>query len=657
MQYLHSIKILLISGFLFTCVCGSNIRAEENNTHQVQDLAYGTSLFNFFQEKYFSAITELLIAEHYQRIKSNDKNPDLLLGGLYLSYDLHDQSSKIFRQLLIPDITDNKPDISDNTDDFDDEDEADDTYDADNYKPIIPAGVEDQARFLLGKNYYHGKLYAQAEELFISIKDSLTLDNEEEKLFLLNAIFLRNKNFEQALNTLDYFSADSIWMIYAQFNTASYLVQEQDEDTIEQGIELLDDLAAIDSTNTEKRIIRDKANLALAYVALRDGRSAQSIKYFNKIRIKGIEANKALLGIGWARYREKEFKQAVIPWMHLASSQTEADLAVQEAYISIPYVFEKMQDKQQALHQYGLAIERYKFQLAETRQLVAFIKTPQFLQQLKPGSLGNESTSAASVIKNLDPLLTQYMLPLLSSREFQLAAKSYQEIIHLRYMLNHWQNNIPALQMILNEKRKTYKNKLSRTMDDDSLQKVKLLTNKRQLLVTQIRQIENKNASMRLATDDEIEKINLLTQTRKRLQTLKGSNEDIGESRNRYRFVNGRLLWEIDTDYPVRLWAVKRQLQQLKKAANDMHQTMRSLKAAWNTAPADFSRFDARIANKETQIKSLKKKISKAIGAQEQQLRMMALEELRLHRNQIKLYHDRALYAKARLYDSLMARE
>jgi len=34
----------------------------------------------------------------------------------------------------------------------------------------------------------------------------------------------------------------------------------------------------------------------------------------------------------------------------------------------------------------------------------------------------------------------------------------------------------------------------------------------------------------------------------------------------------------------------------------------------------------------------------------------MALEELRLHRNQIKLYHDRALYAKARLYDSLMER-
>ncbi|VAW69824.1 hypothetical protein MNBD_GAMMA09-2479 [hydrothermal vent metagenome] len=621
------IKLLLFVCISFFYVCSSGVRAENSSSHQVKDLAYGVSLFNFFQQKYFSAITELLVAEHYQRIKSEDKNPALLLGGLYLSYDLHEQSSGVFQRLL--------------------EDE----------ELEIPITIRDQARFLQAKNYYHDGDFPQAEELFSKIQDGLSLDNDEEKLFLLNALFLKSDDFEQAQKTLDYFSSGSVWKDYAQFNTASHLIQHTDEDSIELGFEMLGELASNDSPHIEKRILKDKANLALAYVALRDGRSKESIEYFNDIRLEGVETNKALLGVGWARYRNNQFKEAVIPWMHLASSQTESDLAVQEAFISIPYAFEKMQLEDQALHHYGLALDSYKFQLGQTQQLVEFIKSPGFIKQLNPGSLGKETTSAVNVIKNLDPLLTQYLLPFLSSNEFQHEAKSYLEILHLRYMLNHWENNIPALEMILKEKRKTYKNKLSKTMDDESLNRVKVLTNKRNKLAQQVRQIEKSKDALQLATVEEAEGLELLSNSASRFKLLENSEEEgLSDSKNKYRLLKGRMLWEIETDYPVRLWNIKRQLQQLNIAVNDMNKTMSSLEGAWKSAPSEFSGFDARIANKEAQIKKLIKKIDRAILSQEKQLRVMALEELRLHRNQIKLYHDRALYAKARLYDSLMER-
>ena len=628
MWYRHFIKILLVACIFLTYLSSSGVRARDNKaTHQVQDLAYGASLYNFFQKKYFTAITELLVANHYKRIKSGDNNPPLLLGGLYLSYDLHKQSSEIFEQLL------SSEDVE------------------------LPVEVQDQARFLLGKNQYQDGLFSQAEDQFISIKDGLQLDSEEEKLFLLNAIFLRNEDFVQAQKTLEYFSPTSVWKAYAQFNTASHLLQHKEEDNVELGFDILEELAEDEAPHIEKYIIKDKANLALAYVALRDGNSEDSIEYFNKIRLKGIEANKALLGVGWARYRENEFKEAVIPWMHLASSQTESDLAVQEAFISIPYAFEKMKLNDQALHHYVLAIDSYKFQLDETQKLVDFIKSPEYIKQLNPGSLGSEAASAISIIKNLDPLLTQYLLPFLSSNEFQREAKSYLEMMHLRYMLNHWKNNIPALQMILREKRKTYKNKLSKTMDDESLNKIKVLTKKHRQLVEQITQIEKNNDADKLASDKEVEHIKLLAKSEKRFELLKNSEEDLSESQERYRLLKGRLLWEINTDYPVRIWAVKRQLQHLNLAIQNMNKSMSSLESAWKTAPSDFSGFDVRIANKEAQIKALMKKIDRAIVSHEKRLRLMALEELRLHRNQIKLYHDRALYAKARLYDSLMERE
>jgi len=645
MWYRHFTRILFIVCVSLVYTCASGVRADDKTSHHVKDLAYGVSLFNYFQQKYFSAITELLIAEHYQRISSGDKNPPLLLGGLYLSYDLHKQSADVFRQLL-----------------------GDDNSQDENLQ--IPLIIKDQAHFLLGKNHFHDADYAKAEAQFISIRDGLKLDSEEEKLFLLNTIFLRNDDFEQAEKTLDYFSSSSVWKGYAQFNTASRLIQHTDGDNIELGFDLLEDLAednsGDDSSHIEKRILRDKANLALAYVALRDGHSRLSIEYFNEITLKGIETNKALLGVGWARYREDELKQAVIPWMHLASSQTESDLAVQEAFISIPYAFEKMQLKDQALHHYALALDSYKFQLRETQKLITFIKSPDFIAQLNPGSLGRETTSAADVIKNLDPLLTQYLLRYLSSNEFQHEARSYLEILHLRFMLNHWQNNIPALQMILREKRKTYKEKLSKTMDDESLGKVRVLTQRRNQLAKQLMQVQGSNDSLKLATAKEVEHIKLLENSERRIKQLNDLAEDLArdnlvvedmyEAEVKYRLLKGRLLWEIDTDYPVRLWAIKKDLQQLNTAVNDMNKSMSSLKATWKNAPADFSSFDKRIVNKEAQIQVLKKRLDKAIVSQEKQLRTLTLERLRLHRNQIKLYHDRALYAKARLYDSLMDR-
>ncbi len=628
MWYRHPIKLFFIVSISFVCAYGSGVSADSKTTHQVQDLAYGVSLYNFFQQKYFSAITELLVAEHYQRITSEDNNPSLLLGGLYLSYDLHKQSSDVFRKIL------------------------------QDKELEIPVAVTDQAHFLLGKNHFYDDSYAEAEKQFISIKDGLKLDSDEEKLFLMNSIFLRNEDFVQAKKTLDYFSDDSVWKDYAMFNTASRLIQRTEKNNVELGFDLMKELASSNSQHAEKLILRDKANLALAYVSLRDGASKLSIEYFNKIRLKGIETNKALLGVGWAHYREGEFQEAVIPWMHLASSQTESDLAVQEAFISIPYAFEKMGLRDQALHHYGLAIDSYKFQLNETLQLVGFIKSSKFIEQLNPGSLGKEITSAVNVIKSLDPLLTQYLLPFLSSNEFQFEAKSYLEILHLKYMLDHWDNNIPALQMILKEKRKVYKGKLSKTMDDESLNKVKLLTKRRDHLLEKLKQIEESQDAMKLASAEEVEKIQLLKNSEKRFKLLKNSNEEgLSESKEKYRLLKGRLSWEIETDYPVRIWAVKRQVQQLNSVVSDMNNSMVSLESAWKTAPFEFANFNARIENKDTQIKSLKKRVNLAISEQENKLRVMALEQLRLHRNQIKLYHDRALYSKARLYDSLMERD
>ena len=59
--------------------------------HKVHDLYYGEMLFHYYQDDYFTAISHGLAAGDQERLPRNQDNVDLLLGGLYLSYGLHNE--------------------------------------------------------------------------------------------------------------------------------------------------------------------------------------------------------------------------------------------------------------------------------------------------------------------------------------------------------------------------------------------------------------------------------------------------------------------------------------------------------------------------------------------------------------------------------------
>ena len=67
---------------------------------EIHDLRYGETLFNYFQKKYFSAITDLMVAEVRDPIKVQGEDPKLLLGGLYLAYGMTNAASDLFTQIL-----------------------------------------------------------------------------------------------------------------------------------------------------------------------------------------------------------------------------------------------------------------------------------------------------------------------------------------------------------------------------------------------------------------------------------------------------------------------------------------------------------------------------------------------------------------------------
>jgi hypothetical protein len=54
----------------------------------VESPHYGDGLFYFFQGRYFTSVTQLMVSQHFGRMAPHADEAEILRGGLFLSYGL-----------------------------------------------------------------------------------------------------------------------------------------------------------------------------------------------------------------------------------------------------------------------------------------------------------------------------------------------------------------------------------------------------------------------------------------------------------------------------------------------------------------------------------------------------------------------------------------
>ncbi|HTP71004.1 MAG TPA: hypothetical protein VML58_02200, partial [Burkholderiaceae bacterium] len=88
-----------------TCVswialAGAAHAADPPKAHVIVDPYYGDTLFQFFQDRYFTAITGLMTSQHFNRVPQHADEAELLRGGMLLSYGMHKEAGEVFAQLI-----------------------------------------------------------------------------------------------------------------------------------------------------------------------------------------------------------------------------------------------------------------------------------------------------------------------------------------------------------------------------------------------------------------------------------------------------------------------------------------------------------------------------------------------------------------------------
>lgn len=285
---------------------------------------YGDALYLFFQGRHFSALTGLMASQQQRRLAPHDDETEVLRGGLLLGYGLHREAGEIFERLI--------------------------------ERGAAPS-VRDRAWFFLARLRHQRGLLPEAEAALDRVGSALPAALEEDRQLLKGQLLLARGDAAAAAAWLQAARQTPAGAAsrYLRFNLGVALIRSGE---VARGQALLAELGQAPAPDEETRALRDKANLALGFAALRDGAPRDARAHLQRVRLRSLEANAALLGFGWAADALDDPRAALVPWTELRSRDG-SDAAVLEARLAVPHALAALGAYGQAMDDYRAALDAY----------------------------------------------------------------------------------------------------------------------------------------------------------------------------------------------------------------------------------------------------------------------------------------------------------
>jgi tetratricopeptide (TPR) repeat protein len=587
--------------------------AADKPRHVVKDPYYGDSLFYFFQDRYFTSVTDLMVAQHFNRLKHHVDEAEVLRGGLYLSYGLHREAGEIFAQLIERGTT---PEI------------------------------RDRAWFYLAKIRYQRGLFAEAEEAIGRVQNHLPPDLEEERALLLANLLMARTDYEGAAKVLRALPSGAKPGVYARYNLGVALIKSGE---VEPGTALLDEIGRSPADDEETRSLRDKANVALGFTALQTNNPERARSYLERVRLSGMLANKALLGFGWASAALKQPKDALVPWTELAHRDA-SDAAVLEAKLAVPFAFGELGAYAQSLELYTDAITVFSRESASLDESIAAIRAGKLLDGLVARNPGEEMGWFWNIQELPELPHAGHLVQVLAQHEFQEAFKNYRDLLFLAKNLQQWEDNLGVFGDMLANRRLAYVERLPKVRTKESAIGLVKLGQRRDDLARELTWVEAHSNVFALADPKERELGVRLDRVRAALDRAGGDSE-LDAARERYRRTRGALTWQLTQEFPVRLWDAKKQLKELEAQIGETRERDAALGQAQRDEPAHFEKFATRVLELDGRIRALIPRVADLTHRQKHFVQELAVAELQHQKDQLAAYATQARFAVARIYD------
>jgi hypothetical protein len=592
----------------------------------VQSPHYGDSLFYFFQGRYFTSVTTLMVAQHFGRVAPHDDEAEILRGGLFLSYGMHREAGEVFARLI--------------------------------ERGAAPP-VRDRAWFYLAKIRYQRGLLNDAQAALARIEQPLPGDLQEDRVLLQANVLMALGRYGDATRVLETLSKGPGASSYARYNLGVALIRSGD---IERGSQLLDEIGRMQATSEEFRSLRDKANVALGFAALKENQGDEAYEYLERVRLSGMLSNKALLGFGWAaaaqstkrthRLRHNGMIDALVPWSELAARDP-SDAAVLEAKLAVPYAQAELGAYGQALAMYQDAIAVFDRESERLDESIAAIRSGRLLDGLIASNPGEEmgwfwAIDALPDAKGLPH--GGHLAHVLAKHEFQESFKNYRDLLFLEHNLQRWHESLDALRDMLANRRQAYAERLPETIAKERAAGLEAAEQRAVALAAELDRVEREANAAAFATAAERELQARLDRVRETL-ARSGADPDLQQARERHRRVTGALLWQQNEEFAARLWNAKKGMKDLQGTLAQARGRSSAIAAAQRDEPARLDAFAARIEALAARVQAMAPRVASLAREQRAAVQELAVAELVRQKERLNAYGTQARFAVAQLYD------
>ncbi len=580
-------------------------------THEIKDPHYGETLFHFFQDHYFTSVTNLMVSQHFDRVSRHADEAEVLRGGMLLSYGLQREAGEIFAQLI--------------------------------EKGASPP-TRDRAWFYLAKIAYQRGYLDQAGDALGQIKSYLPPELQEDFVLLQSNLLMARADYAGAARVLEGVSDKAGSARYARYNLGIALIKAGDP---ARGTTVLDELGRAPAGNEEFRSLRDRANLALGFTALTDKQPEAARTYLERVRLKSLQSNKALLGLGWAAAALKEPKLALVPWTELAQRDV-SDLGVLEAQIAIPYAYAELGAYAQALERYNGAIALYAQESAALDESITAVRSGALVEALIERNPGDEMGWFWKMRELPEFPHANHLSQLLAQHEFQEAFKNYRDLRYLANNLDQWKDKLSVFGDMLDTRRKAYAQRLPQVRVRASEIDLGALRARREALGSAVASGEAAADGVAFADARQLDLIARVASVR---SAVAGADSELAPARERLRLAAGALTWQLAQDYPGRIWEAKKGLQAIDDQLEQAQRRDAALAQAQRDEPARFDAFARRIAALDPLLQTMIPRVAALSREQQSAVQDIAVAELARQKERLAEYSAQARFALAQLYD------
>jgi hypothetical protein len=605
------VNMIALSAFSASANAAPN--AVANVAREIKAPYYGDGLFQFFQDHYFTAVTNLMVSQHFGRIDEHADEAEILRGGILLSYGLHREAETIFSRLT---------------------------------EMGASAAVKDRAWFYLAKIRYQRGYLDLAEAAIIQVGKNLSAELLEDRALLHANLLMARSDFSGAAAILTAVSSKAKTTRYIRFNLGVALIKAGD---VARGKAMLNQLGLAAAENEEYRSLRDRANVALGLTALSTNEPKEARTYLERVRLKSPQASKALLGLGWSADALKETQNALVPWQELAQRDV-VDTATLEALIAVPYAYAKLEAFGQATDQYKHAIERFITENEGLKASIVIIRSGQWLDVLTESNPGEELGWFYQLRDISSMPKASHLAQVLGQHEFQEAFKNYRDLRFLQKNLEEWRDKLLVFQAMLDNRREAFAKRLPEVIEQNKELAVQPLRERKDVAETLINAGEAQEDGVAFADAKQIEQQGRLAEVQAALKSVP-DDPDFTKARERARLLEGALTWQLAQDFSIRVWQVKKDLQTITEELERAQILKDALQQAQRDEPARFDAFAKRIAAMTPVLEVMIPRVASLTREQQLAVQGIAIAELTRQQDRLNAYTTQARFALAQLYD------